>query len=172
MAAKLGMTNAELINSINSDLGNVVTLNGNQTISGSKRFTQPQEGMSIDLVADTNQQTVPTTAALRQLGIYRNSAYTKGDGYTSWIQGLRGSDGHTSSVLYVRRFLESDSQEIINYLQATVTPDGTPISYTKTPPAFCTGEEIVTAAWFNTKMQVVSALPANPDPNVFYFIPG
>ena len=30
---------------------------------------------------------------------------------------------------------------------------------------------IVTTSWFNQKMQVVSALPANPDPNVFYFIP-
>ena len=42
----------------------------------------------------------------------------------------------------------------------------------KHPPANSAGEEIVTAAWVNTKMQVVSALPAAPDANVFYFIPG
>ena len=48
----------------------------------------------------------------------------------------------------VRRFLESDSQEIINYVKAIITSDGTPISYTKTPPAGCVGEEIVTAGWF------------------------
>ena len=40
-----------------------------------------------------------------------------------------------------------------------------------TPPASSIGNEIVTAGWFNSKMQVVSALPANPNPNVFYFIP-
>ena len=82
MPVKLGMTNEELINSINSDLGNVVTLNGNQTISGSKRFTKPSAGMSIELVADTNQQTVPPNNVSRQLGLYRNATYTKGDGYT------------------------------------------------------------------------------------------
>ena len=155
-----------------ANAANTVTTNTTQTISGSKRFTQPAEGMSIELTADTNQQTVPATATVRQLGLYRNSTYTKGDGYTCWLQGYRGSEGHTGGALYTRRFLESDSQEIINYLQANVTSDGTPISYTKTPPVFVTGEEIVTGGWFNSKMQVVSALPANTNPNVFYFIPG
>lgn len=148
-----------------------VTTDTAQTISGSKRFTQPSEGMSIELTADTNQQTVPTTGTLRQLGLYRNSTYTKGDGYTSWLQGVRGSDGWSATELYTRRFLEGDSQEIINYLRVCVTPDGLPCSYTRTPPVGVTGEEITTAGWFNTKMQVVSALPAEPDPNVFYFIP-
>ena len=154
-----------------ANVANTVTTDTVQTISGSKRFTQPSAGMSIELTADTNQQTVPTTAALRQLGLYRNSTYTKGDGYTSWIQGYRGGDGYTASALYTRRFLESDSQEIINYLQAAVTVDGIPVSYTRTPPVGVVGEEITTAGWFNTKMQVVSALPAEPDPSVFYFIP-
>ena len=150
----------------------LVTIDTAQTISGSKRFTQPAEGMSIELTADTNQQTVPAEPTVRQLGLYRNSTYTKGDGYTSWLQVVRGSDGWTATEIYTRRFLESDSQEIINYIKACITPEGIPVSYTRTPPVFVTGEEIVTAGWFNSKMQVVSALPANPDPNVFYFIPG
>ena len=148
-----------------------VTIDTAQTISGSKSFTQPSAGMSIELTADTNQQTVPTTATVRQLGLYRNSTYTKGDGFTSWLQAVRGSDGWTGTELYVRRFLESDSQEIITYLRTAISPDGIPISYTKTPPVGVVGEEIVTAGWFNSKMQVVSALPAEPDPSVFYFIP-
>lgn len=141
-----------------------------QTISGSKRFTQPPEGMSIELTANTNQQTVPATNSSRQIGLYRNSTYTKGDGYTSWLQGYRGADGHTSTSLYTRRFLEGDSQEILNYVNVSIASDGTPIAYTKTPPSYVSGEEIVTAGWFNAKMQIVSVLPANPDPNVFYFI--
>ena len=168
MPVKLGMTNEELINSINSDLGNVVTLSGNQTISGVKQFTS---NMSIQLIADTNQQTVPAEPTVRQLGLYRNSTYTKGDGYTCWLQGYRGSDGWTATEIYTRRFLEGDSQEILNYVKIDITPDGIPVTYTKTPPVGVVGEEIVTAGWFNSKMQVVSALPANPDPNVFYFIP-
>ena len=154
-----------------ANVSNTVTTDTTQTISSSKRFTTPAAGMSIELVADTNQQTVPSTPTVRQLGLYRNSTYTKSDGYTSWVQVYRGSDGWTSTDLYTRKFLEGDSQEIINYIKVGITPDGIPISYTKTPPVGVVGEEIVTAAWFNSKMQVVSALPANPNPNVFYFIP-
>lgn len=150
---------------------NLVSIDTTQTISGSKRFTTPAEGMSIELTADTNQQTIPSVAGFRQLGLYRNATYSKGDGFTSWLQAVRGSDGWTATELYARRFLESDSQEIVNYFRVCVTPDGIPVSYTKTPPVGVIGEEITTAGWFNSKMQVVSALPANPDPNVFYFIP-
>ena len=125
-----------------------VTTDTNQTISGSKRFTPPPEGMSIELVADTNQQTVPAKPTARQLGLYRNATYTKGDGYTSWLQGNRGSNGWTETVLYVRKFLESDSQEIVNYLKVNISPDGIPVSYTRTPTANVVGEEIVTAGWF------------------------
>lgn len=155
-----------------SDLEGKVDKTSTQTISGAKRFTQPTSGgMSIELVSDTNQQTVPAVGTLRHLGLYRNATYSKGDGYTCWIQGTRGSDGWTATEIYTRRFLESDSQEILNYLRVNITPEGTPTAYTKTPPVGVTGEEIVTAGWFNSKMQVVSALPAKPDPNVFYFIP-
>lgn len=151
---------------------NLVTIDTAQTISGSKRFTKPPAGMSIELMADTNQQTVPTTTTLRQLGLYRNATYSKGDGYTSWVHAERASNGGTYTGLYTRRFLESDSQEIINYIHVNITPEGIPIAYTITPPVNSSGNEIVTGGWFNSKMQVVSALPANPDPNVFYFIPG
>ena len=155
-----------------ANVSNTVTTDTAQTIGSSKRFTAPAAGMSIELVADSNQQTVPTTNTLRQLGLYRNATYTKGDGFTSWLQAYRGSDGWTSTDLYTRKFLEGDSQEIMNYISVRVTPDGIPIAYTKTPPVGVVGEEIVTAGWFNSKMQVVSALPAAPDANVFYFIPG
>ena len=124
-----------------------VTTDTAQTISASKRFTRPPEGMSIEFTADTNQQTVPATATIRQLGLYRNSTYTKGDGYTSWIQGYRGSNGITSCGLFVRRLLEGDNQEILNYVQPHILADGTLVTYTKTPPAVCAGDEIVTAAW-------------------------
>ena len=40
-----------------------------------------------------------------------------------------------------------------------------------TPALTSNDEQVVTTAWFNSKMQVVSALPAAPNANVFYFIP-
>ena len=126
---------------------NYVDKTSTQTISGTKRFTQPSAGMSIELVADTNQQTVPAANTSRLLGLYRNSTYTKGDGYSAWLEGNRGANGNTSAALYTRRFLESDSQEIVNYVNVYITPEGIPVSYTRTPPDFCTGEEIATAAW-------------------------
>ena len=150
---------------------NYVDKTSTQTISGSKRFTQPSGGMSIELVADTNQQTVPTTNVTRHLGLYRNATYTKGDGYTSWISGDRGSDGHTSTVVAVRRFLEGDSQEFMNYVNVYIAPDGTPITYTKTPPTFCTGEEIVTAAWVRNLLNPTGTMIvwSAPNPPAGYF---
>ena len=44
--------------------------------------------------------------------------------------------------------------------------------YAPTPPVNSNGGSVATTAWFNSKMQVVSALPANTDQNVFYFISG
>ena len=41
-----------------------------------------------------------------------------------------------------------------------------------TPALTANDTQAATTAWFNSKMQVVSALPAAPDANVFYFIPG
>lgn len=142
----------QTLENVKANAVNTVTTDTAQTISGSKRFTQPSAGMSIELVADTNQQTVPATTTLRQLGLYKNNTNTKGDGYTSWVQGYRGSDGWTTTELCAQRFLEGDSQKILNYIKVAITSDGTPISYTKTPPIFVSGEEIVTASWFNTKV--------------------
>ena len=104
--------------------------------------------MSIELLAPTNQQEIPTKPTIRQLGLYRNGTFTKGDGYTSWLQGSRGSDGWTRTAIYTRKFLDTDNSEILNYMFVNISADGTPVSYTKTPPAPCSAEEITTAGWF------------------------
>ena len=53
----------------------------------------------------------------------------------------------------------------------TFSMGGCAAVYAPTPAGNANDTQVATTAWFNTKMQVVSALPANPDPNVFYFIP-
>ena len=40
-----------------------------------------------------------------------------------------------------------------------------------TPATSDSSTKIATTAYMNNKLQVVSALPASPDSNVFYFIP-
>lgn len=132
-----------------------VTTDSYQQIDGSKAFHQPPRNMSIELLAPTNQQEIPTELTVRQLGLYRNTTYTKGDGYTGWLFSERGADGHNSIGMVVRRFLEGDNQEILNYIHAYITADGIPCSYTKIPPAVCVGEEITTAGWFRLPTCIV-----------------
>lgn len=269
MAAKLGMTNAELINSINSDLGNVVTLSGNQTISGQKVFTTQLERKSTDIDvtskatsttyntlgrfrdkngkdigavnnAQTNDGNIRTVLEARNkdnyvpaIGVqapYEGS--TGGFGYapntpdnapdnaivtkdkianmvtTNTAQAIAGAKTFKSvvtaeleSVNFIaknptmdvnqtpssRKYVGYDFRDKnnvrIGYIGISQGTDGT-FQYEIqnlgnhiskiigiTPPVASSWNEMVTAAWFNQKIQVVSALPANPDPNVFYFIP-
>lgn len=48
--------------------------------------------------------------------------------------------------------------------------DGTPVMLGQTPYISASGVEVPTAAWVNSKHQVVSTPPASPNPNVFYYI--
>ena len=50
--------------------------------------------------------------------------------------------------------------------------DGTFATRALTPALNSNDTKIVTTNWFNQKIQVVSALPASPDGNVFYFVTG
>ena len=57
-------------------------------------------------------------------------------------------------------------------ISVIVTSAGVIRTYATAPTSVTANDtQIATTAWVNSKMQVVSALPANPDPNVFYFIP-
>ena len=153
MAAKLGMTNAELINSINSDLGNVVTLSGDQAIGGVKTFKG---------VVTAELEPINFIAKNPTMGVNETPSAKKYVGYD-----FRDKNNVRIGYLGIRQGTDGNFQyEIQN-----------PGNYVKkitgiTPPVASGGTEIVTAGWFNSKMQVVSALPAAPDANVFYFIPG
>ena len=145
MAAKLGMTNAELINSINSDLGNVVTLNGDQVISGQKSLKTPiiskqdseLEGGQINFEkADTDPM------------------------------GLMYIDRYNGQF----RFIGKPNDTTDNITLVVNIKDN--LVYLKTPAVSASNEEAINAKWFNQKIQVVSALPANPDANVYYFVTG
>lgn len=270
MAAKLGMTNAELINSINSDLGNVVTLNGNQTITGQKVFTTEQQRKStnIDVTSKATSDTFNALVRFRdkngkELGAVNNAQMNGGnirtvlearnkDGYvptigvqapyegstggfgyapntpdnapanaivtkdkianmvtTNTAQTISGVKTFSSGTLQALRpillkednaneggqihFQRSNNSVLkdnpyIDLLNNTIRVIGINSKnavnitlqvnlennqvFVPTPTLTANNTQAATTAWFNSKMKVVSVLPANPDPNVFYFIPG
>jgi len=56
-------------------------------------------------------------------------------------------------------------------LNIYIEPNGTTYATAPTPNAVTDNStKIATTQWFNNKIQVVSALPANPVDGVFYFI--
>lgn len=145
MAVNLGMTNAELIDSINSDLGNVVTLSGNQTISGIKQF--------------------------QALKLQKQNPDLEGGQLE-----FEKADNDTMNLMYIDRyngqfrFIGKPNDTTDNITLVVNVKDN--LVYLKTPGVSASNEEAINAFWFNTKIQVVSALPANPDANVYYFVTG
>lgn len=145
MAVKLGMTNAELIDSINSDLGNVVTLSGDQTIGGIKQF--------------------------QALKLQKQNTDLEGGQLE-----FEKADNDTMNLMYIDRyngqfrFIGKPNDTTDNITLVVNVKDN--LVYLKTPGVSASNEEAINALWFNTKIQVVSALPANPDANVYYFVTG
>ena len=287
MAAKLGMTNAELIDSINSDLGNVVTLNGNQTISGQKVFTTELRKKStvIDITTQSENYTANNGFTFvdkngKIMGYLENAQITDGaiktgiharnkDNYQQNLSVVVPQSGTTGAyatapstpanpgdtVIVTADYLKnnyvtlntnqtitaqknfSDSAQLVLLdsaarrlaFKSTVfdinapaasqyygildfrdkndyqvgridlyTPNTTDqtarigcknaagnwsflqvgwkngAAYTTAPtPSVATNNtQIATTAYVNAKLQVVSALPANPNPNVYYFVTG
>ena len=158
MAAKLGMTNAELINSINSDLGNVVTLSGNQTIGGVKTFTANTivkgSGANNGTFTIKNDVTTYGTSAVDLV------VATVNGGNQFLVHFQEGNK-------WCAYFIQDPSTKNISFSMA-----GCASVYAPTPAVNANDTQVATTAWFNSKMQVVSTLPVNSDPNVFYFIPG
>ena len=130
-----------------------VTTDTTQTISGVKTFKSvvTAESESINFNAKNPTMDVNETPSANKYVGYDFRG--KNDVRIGYIGIIQGTDGTFSFTI----------QRISNYVTKIIGV---------TPPVNSSGTEIVTAGWFNSKMQVVSALPANPDPNVFYFIPG
>lgn len=134
-------------------IANMVTTNTAQTITGTKTFKsfvtaefEPINFIAKNPTMDVNQ----TPSSNKYVGYDFRDKNNVRIGYIGIRQGTNGT-------------FQYEIQNLGNYVKKIIGV---------TPPANSTGEEIVTAAWFNSKMQVVSALPANPNANVFYFIPG
>lgn len=164
MAAKLGMTNAELIDSINSDLGNVVTLSGNQTIGGIKTF---------DGSTATSRTDVYISSQVSNSYSWSGSLiFKKGDLNTGYCESFLSGAATKDAVMQITAHNNVKGTDYYANLVVGVRgSDGTSYALAPTPSVADNNQQIATTAYVNAKFQVVSALPANPDPNVFYFIP-
>jgi len=138
---------------------NVVHRNGNETIGGTKTFNTTYtsfKGTAIDI---TNAKTTQNDVGINWLdkngtvlgqnhirtdttGSVANSMYIKAHNSNSWVSITVGFD--TNDNVY---------------------------THAPTPAVSSNNTNIATTAYVNNKFQVVSALPASPDSNVFYFIP-
>lgn len=95
---------------------------------------------------------------------------------------LRGTDnaGNLWSYIDLYRRGESKTSEAhmyvvnaggtIHQIAIIINDDGTVATVAPTPPTSDNSTQIATTAWVNNKFQVVSTLPAEPDPNVYYFV--
>ena len=139
-------------------IANMVTTNTAQTISGVKTFT-----------ANT---IVKGSGANNGTFTIKNDVTTYGTSAVDLV--VATSNGKNQFLVHFQEgnkwctyFEQNPSTKDVALSMA-----GCAAVYAPTPPVNSNGGSVATTAWFNSKMQVVSALPANPDPNVFYFIPG
>ena len=136
-----------------ANVSNTVTTNTNQTITGTKKFSK-----------------AGNLTALSPVLLKENNADEGGQIYF---------EKSGNSVLKANPYIDLYKNSIrfigVNSKHATKIPlqldleNGAVI--VPTPATTANNTQAATTAWFNAKMQVVSALPANPDSNVFCFIP-
>lgn len=134
---------------VKTETDNLVTTDTNQTITAEKTFTTQ---LPILIERDVNQQQIPTASVAGQIVLLKNKTYTKGDGSSGWVQCVRSSTGDTTSSIAVRRFLDSDSEEITNDIGVTVAPNGVSYAYTsRQTPNEAPDNAIVTKGYVDSK---------------------
>ena len=139
-----------------ANVSNTVTTNTAQTISGVKTFTG---------------NTIVNGGAGNGTFTIKNNVTTYGTSAVDLV--VATSNGKNQFLVH----FQEGNKWCTYFDQNPSTKDvalsmvGCAAVYVPTPAVNTNDNEAATTAWFNSKMQVVSALPANPNPNVFYFIP-
>lgn len=137
-----------------SDLEGKVDKTSTQTISGVKTFS-----------------IASTLRALNPVLLKENNTDEGGQiHFERSNNSVLKSDPHIDLLINTIRFVGVNSNNTVNIpLQVDLENNWV---FVPTPLITANDTQAASTAWFNTKMQVVSALPAAPDANVFYFIPG
>ena len=164
---------------VNTVGNNIIHLSGTETITGAKWINNSYiiRGNGEIQFTDTTgyTQSNPPSESIAVGTLRWGVGCTAGN--TSWlsagselfkIQPIITPQGKIN-IAFVIKDSSGNNQE---YLDLYSTADGSDAgAITITPSTSENSRKIPTTAWVNNKFQVVSALPASPDSNVFYFIP-
>ena len=157
------------INASTSNISNMVTTDTDQTISGNKTFTSNVNisGDNLEVVFHTSGDfTVNPSAKVVYAPFVAYDANNKRGGFVSSDY---NTDGSNYTYLAAGTY-KTDGSQIVASLAVRASRDGS-VSATAPAPAISSNNtQIATTAYVNTKHQLVSALPASPNANVFYYI--
>lgn len=141
--------------------GNYVTTDTNQAITSHKTFVG-----GIDTKANNVDVTTAPTADVYHDALEIRDVNNVRYGIISTTQ---TPNNQVQTKLMAQRTIDG----VVKYsvIRAAVDADGTTSTYAITPSISSNNTNIATTAYINTKFQTVSVLPANPNVNVYYFIP-
>ena len=153
---------ANVANTVTTNTNQIITSTKNLTTGGTAAYSRP-----FQIFMPTSTESNPTENKSREIAFFASEG--AGARYEGSLTHTRSTTGESYTGLRAGRLVNGTYKE--GALGVRITADGTTFGIAPTPPVGVAGREITTAGWFNSKMRVVSALPAEPDPNVFYFIP-
>lgn len=150
---------------------NVVHRTGNEMIAGTKTFTDQliiQRNLADTRLACKNtgiqQGIAPSSNQYSGCRFIDKNNVELGSTYSAYRM-----DGSTRTGLFVKSSVAGATGSAEIGISCDI--NGIFYTYAPTPATTDNSTQIATTAYMNNKLQVVSALPASPDSNVFYFIP-
>ena len=155
---------------VKSNLSNYVSLEGNETIGGTKTFVvdpyikNPTPQLYI---SDTTQ----TKGTAPSADVWGGITFHDANGnLMGRCRQLYNSSKKNTVALQVYK-ANSSSDTASASLGISYPASGDPYTSAPTPTVSDNSTKIATTAYINTKFKKVSTLPASPNANTFYFIP-
>ena len=153
------------VKDLKTDLDSAVTLNEPQTIKSLKTFDMSTDTVRTDVIISSQTSDSNTWSGAL--------IFKKGDLNTGFCESFLNSGAPTKDAvmqLTAHHNVEG-TDHYANLVVGVRGSDGSTFATAPTPSVDGSDDnQILTNKWFNQKIQVVSTLPVNPDPNVFYFI--
>lgn len=140
----------------------LATIDTDQTITGCKTFQTTNTRSEIYMNSNTTVVSGATTFAASIVQKINDTPI----GYIE-----SGIDSYNRYFAQIATNNKVNNVDSYACLGVWIDSNGFMRAYAPTSDVSDTGMEVITASCLNTKFQMVSALPANPNPNVFYFIP-
>ena len=150
-----------------ADDSSVVHKTGNETIAGTKTFASNVKVSKASPYVDLYNTNVTKGTVPSSLQSAHNAMVDKDGKFIAMSQYQYNTAGETQAV--IRAYSPNNET---NFAQISIwyPPTGEPYTSAPTPPTSDNSTKIATTAYINAKFLVVTELPANPDPDTFYFV--